>query len=43
MPAGLQNPPTRSNLAEDDAEARKFVAEARKMVVTGIDRSADQS
>ena len=41
--AGLQKPPSRSNLAEDDAQARKFIEEARKMVVTGIDRSADQS
>ena len=41
--AGLQKPPSRSNVAEDDAQARKFIEEARKMVVTGIDRSADQS
>jgi glutathione S-transferase/GST-like protein len=40
--AGLQKPPSRSNLADDDAQARKFIEEARKMVVTGIDRSADQ-
>jgi GST-like protein len=40
--SGLQKPPSRSNLADDDAQARKFIEEARKMVVTGIDRSADQ-
>ena len=40
--AGLQKPPSRPNLADDDAQARKFIEEARKMVVTGIDRSADQ-
>ena len=41
--AGLQKPPSRSDLTEDDTQARKFIEEARKMVVTGIDRSADQS
>ena len=40
--AGLQKPPSRSDLTDDDAQARKFIEEARKMVVTGIDRSADQ-
>ena len=41
--AGLQKPPSRPDLTEDAAQARKFIEEARKMVVTGIDRSADQS
>ena len=41
--AGLQKPPSRSDLTEDDAQARKFIEEARKMVVTGMDRSADHS
>ena len=41
--AGLLKPPSRSNVAEDDAEAQKFIEAARKMVVTGIDRSADES
>jgi GST-like protein len=40
--AALQKPPSRANLAEDDAQARKFIEEARKMVVTGIDRTAEQ-
>jgi glutathione S-transferase/GST-like protein len=40
--AGMQKPPSRANLAEDDAQARKFIEEARKMVVTGIDRTAEQ-
>ncbi|MCE3284813.1 MAG: Glutathione S-transferase domain protein [Steroidobacteraceae bacterium] len=40
--AGLQQPPSRPSLTEDDAQAQKFIEEARKMVVTGIDRSADQ-
>ena len=40
--AALQQPPSRPSLTEDDAQAQKFIEEARKMVVTGIDRSADQ-
>jgi glutathione S-transferase/GST-like protein len=40
--AGLQMPPSRANLAEDEAKARQFIEEARKMVVTGDGRSADQ-
>src|SRR5918993_4050761 len=30
--AGLQKPPSRSDLTDDDAQARKFIEEARKMV-----------
>jgi GST-like protein len=41
--AGLQNPPSRSNPTEDEAQASRFIEEARKLVVTGVDRSAGQS
>jgi Glutathione S-transferase len=40
--AGLQKPPSRNNLAEDDAKAKEFIEQARRMVVTGDGRSADQ-
>ena len=40
--AGLQRPPSKTDLSQDDDAARKFVEEARKMVVTGDGRSADQ-
>ncbi|HET7204914.1 MAG TPA: glutathione S-transferase N-terminal domain-containing protein [Steroidobacteraceae bacterium] len=33
--AGLQRPPSRANVADDAAQAQKFIEEARKMVVTG--------
>ncbi|HET9693774.1 MAG TPA: hypothetical protein VFP48_05285, partial [Steroidobacteraceae bacterium] len=34
--AGLQRPPSRrANVADDEAQARQFIEEARKMVVTG--------
>ena len=39
--AGLQKPPARNNLAEDDAKAKEFIEQARRMVVTGDGRSAD--
>jgi glutathione S-transferase/GST-like protein len=41
--AGLLKPPSRRDLTEDDAEARRFVEAARHMVVTGDGRTADQS
>jgi glutathione S-transferase/GST-like protein len=37
---GLQRPPSKSNPADDAAQAQKFIEEARRMVVTGLDRSA---
>jgi GST-like protein len=40
--AGLQKPPSRRS-QDDDTQDRRFIEEARKMVVTGIDRTADQS
>jgi GST-like protein len=40
--AALQKPPSKENLAEDDAKARQFIEEARRMVLTGDGRSADQ-
>jgi len=40
--AGLQQPPSRVTLTDDDVQTQKFIEEARKMVVTGVDRSADQ-
>jgi glutathione S-transferase/GST-like protein len=41
--AGLQRPPSKANLAEDAAQAAKFIEQARRMVVTGDGRSADDS
>jgi GSH-dependent disulfide-bond oxidoreductase len=38
--AGLQKPPSQTNLAEDDANAQRFIEEARRMVVVGDGRSA---
>jgi glutathione S-transferase/GST-like protein len=40
--AGLQRPPSKVNLTEDDAHAAKFIEQARRMVVTGDGRSADE-
>ena len=40
--AGLQRPPSKVNLTEDDAQAAKFIEQARRMVVTGDGRSADE-
>jgi GSH-dependent disulfide-bond oxidoreductase len=40
--AGLQKPPAKVDLTEDDEKARQFIEAARRMVVTGDGRSADQ-
>ncbi|HWJ05613.1 MAG TPA: glutathione S-transferase N-terminal domain-containing protein [Steroidobacteraceae bacterium] len=40
--AGLQKPPSRVNVTEDEAKAQQFIEQARRMVVTGDGRSADQ-
>jgi GST-like protein len=40
--AGLQKPPSKANLTEDDANAQRFIEEARRMVVVGDGRSAAQ-
>jgi glutathione S-transferase/GST-like protein len=37
---GIQIPPPRASSMEDESQAQKFIEEARKMVVTGVDRSA---
>ena len=36
--AGLQQPPSQARPADDEAQAQKFVEQARKMVVTGNQR-----
>jgi glutathione S-transferase/GST-like protein len=41
--AGLLQPPSRANPAEDAAQAEKFIEEARKMVVTGSDPATARS
>jgi hypothetical protein len=39
----LLKPPSKANVADDAAEAERFVEQARRMVVTGVDRTADRS
>jgi glutathione S-transferase/GST-like protein len=39
--AGLQRPPSQAKLTEDEAQTAKFIEQARRMVVTGDGRSAN--
>jgi GSH-dependent disulfide-bond oxidoreductase len=41
--AGLQRPPSQANPADDPAQAQRFIEEARRMVVTGPDDSAQRN
>ena len=41
--AGLQRPPSRANPAQDPAQAERFIAEARRMVVTGDPAASEPS